>query len=254
MIDFNIFFLAPVVFVAGFIDSIAGGGGLLTVPAYLIAGIPPTLTLGTNKLVSSIGTVVSSTKYILSGRILWPVVIVGIPLTLLGSAIGAHNVAILDQELVRKIILITLPIAALLTLIPKPKVDHTVSIHWRSPKLWYLVPFIAFGMGFYDGIFGPGTGSLLLLAFYGLTKISFLRAAATARIFNLTSNIGALITFLVHGQVLIPLALILGVFGIAGHYCGSHMAIKKGDGLVRGMLAISCSLLFGYLCWEHFIK
>ena len=250
MLDPHLLFLAPIVFVAGFIDSIAGGGGLLTVPAYLIVGIPPTLTLGTNKFVSTMGTIVSTTKYILGKRILWPVAIVGVLFAFIGSAIGAHWISLCDQTLVRKIILIALPIGAGLTLIPKPRDHHETRIEWTSWRLWILIPIISATLGWYDGVFGPGTGSLLLLALYGIAQLSFLHAAATARWFNLISNLGSLVAFLVHGQVIFSLALPLSVFGIAGHWCGSHMALKRGDRIVRAMLIVSCALLFGYLLWS----
>lgn len=250
-LDPSLFLLAPVVFIAGFIDSIAGGGGLLTVPAYLIVGIPPILTLGTNKFVSAAGTLVSTGKYIAHGRMLWPVAIVGVAFNLIGSVIGAHWIAQCDQELVRRIILVALPVAAVLVLIPKPRHHHEAVLGWRSWRLWVLVPPIAGALGWYDGVFGPGAGSLLLLALYGIAELSFLHAAATARWFNLVSNLGSLATFLFHHQVIFSLALPLSLFGIAGHWCGSHIAIKRGDGIVRTMLLISCTLLFGYLLWNQ---
>ena len=250
MVDPILFWLAPIVFIAGFIDSIAGGGGLLTVPAYLVAGIPPTPTLGTNKFVSTVGTFVSTAKYVLSGRMLWPVVVVGIPCTLIGSMIGAQTIATLDPSIVRKVILFALPVAALLTLLPKPKEHSETTVHWSSARLWITIPPITFALGWYDGFFGPGTGSLLMLALYGIGRLSFLHSAAVARVFNLISNVGALFTFLIHKQVLWHLGLPLGLAGIAGHYVGSHVALRNGAGIVRGMLILSCSLLFGYLIWQ----
>lgn len=252
MLDPLLPWLVPVVFLAGLIDAIAGGGGLLTVPAYLIAGLPPTQLLGTNKFVSTIGTLVSTTQYIRHGLMIWPVAIVGIPCALLGSALGAHWVAGLDQDIVRQIILIALPIAAVLTLLPKPQGHDDLEYHWRSPRLWIMIPFIGLTLGWYDGLFGPGTGSLLILALYGLGHLNFLHAAATGRLFNLMSNAGALLAFLYHGQVLFRLALPLALASMAGHYCGSHLAIRRGARLVRTMLVVTCSLLLGYLLWQQF--
>ena len=254
MLDPSLIFLGPVIFIAGFIDAIAGGGGLLTVPAYLIAGIPPTLTLGTNKFVSTIGTFVSTSRYIINKRVLWPVAIVGIPFSLIGAMVGANTVAFLPQDLVRKVILIALPVAAVLVLIPKPKDHQEIKMEWRTLRLWILTPLITFSIGWYDGIFGPGTGSLLVLALYGIGRLNFLHSAATARVFNLISNIGALVTFLIHGKVLFAIGIPLAFFGMVGHYAGAHLALKKGDELVRGMLALSCTILFVYLLLQHFYK
>ncbi|PIR21070.1 MAG: hypothetical protein COV45_02770 [Deltaproteobacteria bacterium CG11_big_fil_rev_8_21_14_0_20_47_16] len=247
-----IVYLLPIVFVAGFIDSVAGGGGLITVPAYLIAGFPPATLLGTNKCVSTMGTVVSASKYIHSGRILWPVAIIGIPCSLIGSVWGAHTVALLDASIVRKIILVALPLAAAITLIPKPHGHIETDIGWRSLRLWILIPIISFGLGWYDGFFGPGTGSLLIMLMYGIAGMSLIHAAAVGRLFNLVSNASALFTFMWHGQVWYKAALPLGIAGIAGHWCGSHLAIKRGHGMVRGMLVVTCGLLFAYLIWQQF--
>ncbi|MBI2344315.1 MAG: TSUP family transporter [Deltaproteobacteria bacterium] len=242
--------LIPTVFVAGFVDAIAGGGGLITVPAYLLAGIPPTFLLGTNKCVSTIGTMASTARYILGRRMVWPVVMVGIPCTLVGAAFGAHTVALLPQEYVRTVIFVALPIAAGLTLAPRPKHISAHLVTWRSPRLWWSVPIIGLSIGWYDGFFGPGTGSFLILAFYGLTHLPLLNAAAVGRLFNLASNAAALVTFILHGKVLYTLALPLALAGIAGQYCGSHLAIRRGDRLVRGMLMAVCAMLLLFLIWR----
>ncbi len=239
-----------VVFVAGFVDAIAGGGGLITVPAYLLAGVPPIFTLGTNKLVSTAGTIVSAIKFILHRRVIWTVAIVGIPCSLSGAAIGAHMVAILPQTYVRSIILICLPIAAALTLMPRPRHQTTHLLHWRSQRLWFVVPLLSGAIGWYDGFFGPGTGSLLMLALYGLTGMSLSHAAGVSRLFNLASNVAALMIFVLHRKVIYLLALPLAVASIAGHYCGSHLAIRKGDGLIRIMLIVTVSLLMIFLVRE----
>lgn len=246
----NLLLLLPVVFVAGFIDAIAGGGGLITVPAYMIAGLPPAILLGTNKFVSTMGTIVSAGKYAHSGRILWPVAIAGIPCALLGAMFGAHTVALLKDSVVRTILLIALPIAAVLTLAPKPHGHIEADIGWGSWRLWGLIPVISLALGWYDGFFGPGTGSLLILAMYGLAGMSLIHSAAVGRVFNLVSNVGALATFMWFGHVGYRLALPLSVASIAGHWCGSHLALKRGHGIIRGMLAVTCALLFATLIWQ----
>lgn len=243
-------FLILVVFIAGFIDSIAGGGGLLTVPAYLLVGIPPVTTLGTNKCVSSIGTAVAAAHFIHGRLVLWRVVIIGVLFTLIGANIGAHHVITIDPSTVRTIILVLLPIAALLTLAPKPHSHAEVKMDWHSKRLWIVVPLIALALGWYDGVFGPGTGSLLTLAFFGLGGFSLLHAAATARCLNLISNIGAAVMFLIHGHVDLHLIPPLAIAGIAGNFLGSHLALKRGDGVVRLMLAFTSLLLFVSLLWQ----
>ena len=183
---------------------------------------------------------------------IWPVVWVGVPCALVGAALGAHCVALLDSETVRRVILVALPTAAVLVLLPKPRGHVEAPMTWRSLRLWIAVPLIGATIGFYDGIFGPGTGSFLILAFYGIGRLSFLHSAAVGRLFNLVSNFGALVTFIMHGKVLFALVPPLALASIVGHYCGSHLAIKRGDRMIRGMLMVSCTLLFAYLLWEHF--
>ncbi|MBI4125501.1 MAG: TSUP family transporter [Deltaproteobacteria bacterium] len=251
MFNADLLFLAPVIFVAGFIDSIAGGGGLLTVPAYLIAGIPPTQTLGTNKFVSTVGTFVSTGRYVLNKRVLWPVALVGVPFSLAAAAAGANFVAIIPDALVAKIIIVALPVAAAFTLIPKPKGHREIPIRWKSLRLYTIIPLITVTLGGYDGMFGPGTGSLLLLCLYGVARLNFLHAAATARFFNLLSNLAALVAFLSHGAVLFGIGIPLALFSMGGHYLGSHLALKHGDRLVRIMLAVALTLLLSYLLWKY---
>ncbi|MBI4239207.1 MAG: TSUP family transporter [Deltaproteobacteria bacterium] len=247
----QLFWLCPVVFVAGFIDAIAGGGGLLTVPAYLLAGLPPVSLLGTNKFVSTLGTLISTGKYMWSGRMHWPAALIGLPATLIGAMYGAHTVTHLDPAIVRSVILVALPIAAILTLLPKPRMLNThAAATWTTPRLWWTVIPVAVLLGWYDGFFGPGTGTILVLLLYSIVRLPFLQAAAVARFFNLVSNAGALVTFVWNDQVLYRIGLPLAAASIAGHYCGSHLALRRGDGFVRAMLAVSCSLVVVYLLWQ----
>ena len=150
--DASLFWLFPAVFAAGFIDSIAGGGGLITVPAYLLAGLPPSMVLGTNKFVSSVGTLVSVIRYIRRGHLLWKAAWIGIPCTLIGSMWGAHWVAGLNPEIVRKLILILLPIAALVVLIPRPRHPDATEFP-TSRRLWMTVPLIGIFLGWSSNYF-----------------------------------------------------------------------------------------------------
>lgn len=250
----ELLYLFPVVFAAGFMDAIAGGGGLLTIPAYLFAGIPPAFALGTNKFVMTSGITVSVARYILDRRVVWPVALVGIPCSLIGAAYGAHTVATLSQDYVRSAILIFLPLAALLTLFRPRTETAPPQLHWRSARLWILIPLLSVAIGWYDGFFGPGTGSLLMIALHGLAGLSLLQSAAVSRILNLTSNASALVAFVVYQKVIYALALPLAVASIAGYYCGSHYAIRNGERLIRPMLLLAIALLMIFVAWESWCK
>lgn len=247
---FSFLLLGGLVFVAGFIDAIAGGGGLITLPALLLCGVPTELVLGTNKFVSTIGTCFSTARYCFSKRVVWRVCLLGAGFSLLGSSCAAKYVSQLPASTIASIIMVLLPLAAGSVLLPKKK-THDLHAAQHSWQFFVLVPLITFALGAYDGGFGPGTGTLLALAFHGLLHLPLLQAAATARVFNLLSNIGALSTFMWLGKVDYKTALPLCVFGIAGHWCGAHTALKKGDHFVRQMLLASAGLLFAALLFKY---
>ena len=237
--------LAPFIFFGGFVDAMAGGGGLITVPAYLAAGVPTSLVLGTNKLSSSIGTLVSTYNYyrrvpVALGKLL-PLILA----TILAAACGARAVMWVEPQWVRTMMLLAIPCVAFLVYKNKKfgHADH--SNQYSRKQLLCRLMGIAMVVGFYDGFFGPGTGTFLALGFSRIAKFDLLKSTAYAKYINLTSNIAALATFLYGGVVHVSLGLALGIFGIAGHYMGSRMAIKHGPQLIRPMIVlVLCGLLF----------
>ena len=249
--DFSFFLLASIVFIAGFIDAIAGGGGLLTLPALLLFGVPAEFVFGTNKLISTLGTIVSTGRYFFSKRIVWKVCAFGAIFSLLGSSFAAGFVSHLPAKDVASFIMLLLPIAGLLVMLPKKKITEEKTLSDR--QLLLRTATITFMLGAYDGGFGPGTGTLLVFALFGIVQISLLQAAATARFFNLLSNIGALATFMWLGKVNYSIGLPIALFGIAGHWCGAHTALKRGDQFVRKMLLISSALLFVGLILKYWL-
>lgn len=242
-LDPAIWWLAPLVFAATFMDAIAGGGGLITVPSIMLTGLPPAIVLGTNKLLSTAGTVFSAGHFLRHGHVQWPAVIVGVPCALLGSMFGAQCIMWLDASIARTVLLVGLPIAAVLVLLPKPKTPATVELTWHSRRLWWGIPLIAGGIGWYDGFFGPGTGTLMMLALHGVVGLNLLQSAGIARTLNLLSNIGGLATFMWHGTVNYNLALPLALVSIAGHTCGARVAVRRGVGVIRGVLVVASALL-----------
>lgn len=240
--------LAIVAFMAGFIDSVAGGGGLLMVPAYLLAGLPPHVTLGTNKLVSTCGTSVAVFNFVRKGKTSLKIILSGVLFVLLGAFIGSKTILLVDQDLVGKIIVFLLPVGVVATLYPKKNVARSETL---SKIDFYLkIPLIGFIVGFYDGFFGPGTGSFLALSFYVFLKLNLIEATANAKVFNLISNIGALIAFVIGGKVLYTLGLPLAGASMFGNYMGSYLAIKKGEKFIKLFLVIVLAILFVTLVWR----
>lgn len=248
--------LSLVSFLAGFIDSIAGGGGLLLIPALLLAGIPPQTTLGTNKFAATIGTSFALINFARNKKVVWRIVAVGIFFSLLGAFLGSKTILIFSNETVGKIIVFLLPFSMLVTLAPRKKRNSNDNLDGdlSTRDLYIKVPVICSLIGFYDGFFGPGTGSFFIMAFYLFLNLNLVQASATSKVFNLASNIGALLVFLIEAKVLILLGIPLAIANILGNYIGSSFAIKKGANLVKTFLIISLIILFVSLIWKYFIN
>lgn len=229
------------VFLAAFMDSIAGGGGLISLPAYLIAGLPAHLALGTNKLSSCIGTAASTFRYIKSGYVDWLLALPTIPLAMLGGHFGTKLQLMVDERYLKYLLLILLPIVAVVVLRQKklPEVRGEMNPWLCRAIVWGA----ALVVGAYDGFYGPGAGTFMLLAFCKLGKLDVRTASGNVKIANLMSNFGALITALMAGKVLVPIGLIAAVFSIAGHYIGAGLSIKNGSKIVRPVILFVLILL-----------
>ncbi len=245
-----IIFLCLAFFIAGFIDSIAGGGGLITLPALLFFGIPPHFALGTNKMASTLGTGTAVVNFIKSKNVNYKLVAAGMIFSLLGSFFGSKTILLINQEIVGKLILFLLPLAIIAVFIPKNKEKNKAKL--TAIDYFLIIPIICLLIGFYDGFFGPGTGSFLTLALVLSTKLNFLQASANAKVFNLLSNIGSFIAFIFCKKVLVLLAIPLAVSNMAGNYLGSKLAIKQGDKIVKYFLILSLALLSASLIWKYY--
>lgn len=238
-------------FLAGIIDSIAGGGGLITLPAILICGVPPHLALGTNKFAATVGTSVAVANFARSHLVQWRMALYGIGFTLAGSWAGAMLTQKFDSAQLGKILVLLLPFAMLTTLLPMKNSDknHAMPCDWR---FWILLPVTCVVIGAYDGFFGPGTGSFLILAFYWILGTWLLPASATAKVINLASNIAAFFVFLWNGQIIWPLGLAMACGSMLGNWLGSRLAIRIGPALVKKLLLLSLLLLLTTLVWRYF--
>ncbi len=215
---------------SGFVDAVAGGGGLISLPVLLSAGLPPQLALGTNKLQGTFGTFASSANYIHKGKADLKKSFAGILFTLIGAMIGAWVIQQLNPGFLKPIIPILLAIVFVYTLF-SPQLGFTPR-HGLMPKNLF---FILFGLlfGFYDGFFGPGTGSFWTAALMILLGYDITHAAGTTRIMNFTSNLIALIVFISSGNVLYSAGFCMATGQVIGARMGSGMAIRKGAGFIR---------------------
>ncbi len=230
-----ILFLCAAALAAGFVDAIAGGGGLVTVPALMAAGLPPHLVFGTNKGQSVFGSFAAVIRFGRGGMLEWTRTRVSFPAGLLGSLLGAWLVLQVSPEVLRPVILVLLPAAAAVVLLrPRPAVPP------EAPRKRFVLLFAAlsFAVGAYDGFFGPGTGTFLILAFVGLLGMTPTRASAEAKVVNFASNLAAVALFAAKGTIVWKIALPMAAAQFAGGFLGAHLAVRVGDRLVRGALLL----------------
>jgi len=244
--------LGVCVFIAGAIDAMAGGGGLIALPAYAAFGVPPALLLGTNKLSSTLGVWVSTARYVkhigAHPKEFLPMVIV----TLIASAAGAKAVLLIDPDWIRYMLIIALPFVAVTVLGKHDFGKEDSSKDFEPSVLRARELAIAAPIGAYDGFFGPGTGTFLAIGFSRVCGYNLLHATTRAKVINMTSNAAALATFLIAGRAHLSLGIMMGMINIAGHYTGSSLAIKKGHGAIRPALVAICSVLFLKVAYDVF--
>jgi len=233
--------VCPLALLAGFIDSIAGGGGLISLPAYYMAGLPPALASGTNKLSAMMGTSLATASYAKAGKLDLKV---GIPAAigaLVCSALGAILMTSLPANVVRVMVLGCIPVAALFTLRGRKRSAVPVA---RTPEATrWIALAIGCGIGFYDGLIGPGTGTFLILLFLQVFAMEEVLASGTAKLVNLASNVAALASLIVTGDVLFLLGIPAGLCSMLGAALGSRLTIRRGGKFVRGMMLVVLGLL-----------
>ena len=234
--------VCPLVFLAGLIDSVAGGGGLISLPAYMAAGLPPLQAAGTNKLSACLGTVASTTRFVRDRKVDWKAGVFAAIGAFPGSWLGALLQQHIPQETVRLLMIVAIPVVAVVVLRKKEMNGRCiVTENFYRP--------LAFGIGlligFYDGLIGPGTGTFLILMFTMALGMEAVMASGTAKIVNLTSNVAALFSYLTvqPENVVFALALPAALCGIAGNWLGAGLTMKKGAGFIRYMLLVVLALL-----------
>jgi uncharacterized membrane protein YfcA len=236
---------------AGFVDAIAGGGGLITVPALLWAGLPPQMSLGTNKMQSSCGTALAVRNYSRAGLVHWQEVRTGVLVTFVFAALGAWCVGKLDPVLLRAVVPWLLIAIAVYTVL-SPRMGEVKCEARVSPLTFALLGGAV--LGFYDGVFGPGTGSFWTLLCVVLAGMELRRATAFTKVMNLTSNLASLAVFLVAGQVRFEIAAVMIAGQLAGAHLGSHTVIRNGPAIIRPVLLVTVLALAGKLIWEQWFR
>ena len=231
------------VFLAGFMDAIAGGGGIISVPVYLMAfsGLPTHFVLGTNKLSSCIGTAFSTARFIHQGYVHWRLFLPAAGLAVVGSVCGTQLQLHTPDVVLKYLLLAVLPVVAFFTLRTKTWPEEPAPIPPRRQAA--IVWDDAMLIGTYDGYYGPGTGTFLMLVFIHLGKMDTRHAAGGVKVINLASNIGGVCSALMAGTVVLGVGLAAALASILGHYLGAGLAIRNGSKIVRPAVVVVLLLL-----------
>ncbi len=248
-----VMFLIFVAFAAGFIDAIAGGGGSLTIPALLTAGLPPHLALGTNKLCASFGSLTASLTFYRRGIFTPSFWVAAAIATAIGAALGTLAADFISAEWLNRLLPLIILLTAIYALITKPNThdDQGTKPEPHRPIIQWLQ---GLGMGFYDGVAGPGTGSFWTLSSMKLYKMNMLFSSGLARVMNFISNFVSLLTFAALGHVNLALGVALGIALMAGAYVGARSAISLGSRFIRPVFTTVVVVIALRLMWQHWIE
>ena len=236
-----ILIVAVGVFLASFMDAIAGGGGIISIPTYLLAGLPVHMALGTNKVSAGIGTIASTARFVKNGYVDWALAFPSVGLALIGSHFGTSLQLMIPEKYLQYLLLVVLPVVAFVVLRQRTFPDVPGQIERR--KQFFIVLLASLVVGAYDGFYGPGTGTFLLLIYCNLAKMDVRTAGGNVKLVNFASNVGAFVTSLRSGQVFLVLGLIGAVTSLLGHFLGAGLAIKNGSRIVKPTVIVVLILL-----------
>lgn len=245
-------FLWFFVFLAGFVDSAAGGGGLISLPAYLFVGLPPHTAIGCNKFSSACGTTLSAARFFKNGAVDWQVAAISAVCSFVASYLGIRIALMINQETLKTVLVIVLPIVAVLLLFKRNFGAENQSADIPKKKAFILAACAGLVIGFYDGLIGPGTGTIAIIVFSAGMKYDLKTASGNAKVMNLASNYASLIAVITGNKVIYSIAIPAAVFGIIGNYIGAGFAIKKGTVFIKPLMICVIVLLFGKLFYDVF--
>lgn len=240
--------LTAVAVVTGFIDAIAGGGGLIMMPTMLWTGLPPHLALGTNKVQSLAGTTTAARNFLRGGQVDWRANLPTVAIVFTGAALGAVVVQTIKPESLQLIVPLLLLAAAAYVIFSPRMTDEDA--HQRLSRRGYAP--VGGGIGFYDGFFGPGAGSFFVTSLVALRGLGLTRATGTTKLLNAASNLGSLVVFAAGGKVIWLLGLCMAAGAMTGGWLGSHFALKHGARAIRPLLIVTSLALTGRLIWGFF--
>ena len=236
--------ICPLVFCAGVVDAAAGGGGLISLPAYIFAGVPIHVAYGTNKFANCIGTSVASMKFFKSGKIKMKSALLSALGALIGSWFGTQLVLILSEKYLQYCLMIILPIVGVFLLFNSKLGSQKKKRELNNSRIYIIAIVIGVVIGAYDGFFGPGTGTFLILAFTSLLSLDIITASGNAKVVNLASNFAALIAYILNGKVFFMIGIPAAICAVVGNYFGAQLAIKNGVKFIKPVILLVIIMLF----------
>ncbi len=235
--------ICPLLFLAGFVDAIGGGGGIISLPAFILAGLPAHNAVATNKLAASAGSILSNVRYIKAGYVSFRLAIPTVVAAIAGSMAGAKLSLLVDEKVFMIILLCVLPVVAFLVL-NKKIFGAAKETGLVLDKRTYIVAVLAaFFIGAYDGFYGPGTGTFIIIAFTVFAKMGLKNANGQSKVINLVTNLTSLAVFIANGQVVYLAGLAGAVANIGGNYLGSSLAMKNGSKIIKPVIIVVLVLL-----------
>ena len=237
--------VCPLVLLAGLVDAIGGGGGLISLPAFMIAGVPIHMAVATNKLSSTCGTTLATLRFIKAKLVNFKLAVPTVLAGMAGSFLGAKLSLIADDDMMKYVLFVILPVTAFIVLNKKIFVaDDKDGELVLTKKMVCIASIAALIIGVYDGFYGPGTGTFLIIVLTVFGKIPMKRANGQSKLINWTTNITSLVVFLFSGQVIIVLGIAAAVCNMIGAWIGSSLVMTKGSGIVRPCILLVLVLLF----------
>lgn len=242
--------VCPLIFLATFIDSVAGGGGLISIPAYLLAGLPTHRALGTNKFVNGVGTGFAAWQYFRGGKIKLKIAAITAVMALVGSSFGTMLALHIAEDTLKKLLLAILPAVALFLSFRKDFGEKPLEKELSREKTFLYAGLIGFVIGGYDGLFGPGTGTFMIMAFTGLLGLDLLTASGSAKLGNLASNVASAVVYIANGEIDWLLCIPTLCCSLLGAGLGARFAMKGGAKRVRWMIFVVLGILFIKVAYE----
>lgn len=243
-----IMIVCPLVFLGSFVDSIAGGGGLISLPAYLLTGIPVHVACASNKFSACIGSIVSALRFYRNGKVHVRSALISAALSLGGAVIGVQMNLMFDASLLKKIFLMVLPVVAVFVLFGGNKQRREQLLEGK--RLYITCAVIGFFLWIYDGLIGPGSGTFLIFCYTTFVGFDYVTASGNAKVANLSSNIASTVIFFFAGQILFSIAVPAALCCICGGWLGTGMAIQKGSKFIKAVLIVILIGIFAKLIWD----